>query len=67
MFFPNKAGNVIASNADVLRGSSRVSSPTRGEETRDEPLRTSALEARNVIADEKCLDHSGTAFGLFQS
>ena len=33
----------VASNADVLKGSSRVSS--QGEETRDEPLRTSALEA----------------------
>ena len=34
----------VASDADVLRGSSRV--PThRGAGTRDEPLRTSALEA----------------------
>ena len=37
----------LASNADVLRGSSRVPAPTnvRGTGTRDEPLRTSAGEA----------------------
>ena len=37
----------LASNADVLRGSSRGPAPTnvRGTGTRDEPLRTSAGEA----------------------
>ena len=36
----------VASQADVLRGSSRVPAPlTSGSGTRDEPLRTSAWEA----------------------
>ena len=43
-----KARTVVASHADVLnRGSSRVPGP-RGAGTRDEPLRTSAWEARTV-------------------
>ena len=37
VFFFTKVRFKVASNADVLRGS---------EETRDEPLRTSALEAK---------------------
>ena len=41
-------GSTVASHADVLRGSSRVPAP-RGAGTRDEPLRTSAGEARSTI------------------
>ena len=46
----NKGGGggpsiTIASHADVLRGSSRVSALLIGAGTRDEPLRTSAWEA----------------------
>ena len=39
--------SLLASHADVLRGSSRVPAP-RGAGTRDEPLRTSAWEARSL-------------------
>ena len=41
----HRAGFLLASHADVLRGSSRVPAP-RGAGTRDEPIRTSAWEAR---------------------
>ena len=46
-------GRLLASNADILRGSSRVSFPMNGrkcvgKEMRDEPLRTSAWEARRL-------------------
>ena len=41
----------IAPHADVLRGSSRVPAP-RGVGTRDEPLRTSAWEARMSMERE---------------
>ena len=49
------AGRLLASYVDVLRGSSRVFFPTNGKkcvgkETRDEPLRTSAWEARRLLA-----------------
>ena len=40
----------LASHADVLRGSSRVSAPRSwGRKTRDEPLRTSAGEANLTL------------------
>ena len=47
------AGRLLASHADVLRGSSRVSFPTNGrkrmgKEMRDKPLRTSTWEARRL-------------------
>ena len=47
-------GRLLASHADVLRGSSRVFFPTNGrkrvgKEMRDEPLRTSAWEARRLL------------------
>ena len=41
------AVGMLASHADVLRGSSRV---PRGAGTRDEPLRTSAWEATGMQA-----------------
>ena len=40
--------DLVASHADVLRGSSRVPDPTRGTGTRDEPLITSSWEARDL-------------------
>ena len=42
---------MLASCADVLRGSSRVPAPrtVRGARTRDEPLRTSAWEATQML------------------
>ena len=43
------SAHLVASNADVLGGSLRVSSPKEGEKTRDEPLRTSALEATHLV------------------
>ena len=53
--FENKTGNLIALHADVLSGSSGVSSPMfLREETRDEPLRTSAWEASNLIDVKYC-------------
>ena len=41
-------GSTVASHADVLRGSARAPAQ-RGAGTRDEPLRTSAGEARSTI------------------
>ena len=43
---------IVASHADVLRGSSRVPAPRNQvscEGTRDEPLRTSAWEAITIV------------------
>ena len=53
---------LLASHADVLRGSSRVSFV--GKETRDEPLRTSAWEAMQLSTQAaqaqavSCGDHN---------
>ena len=41
---------ILASHADVLRGSSRVPAPISRAGTRDEPLRTSAWEAIVILA-----------------
>ena len=50
--FSTKNWECLASHADVLRGSSRV---PRGAGTHDEPLRTSAWEARECLVNGKTL------------
>ena len=52
----------IASHADVLRGSSRVPAP-RGAGTLDEPLRTSAWEARMSMQRELYLNKAISFYG----
>ena len=50
----------VASHADVLRGSSRVLAPRTG--MRDEPLRTSALEATCNVDQTVCGCKLGRGF-----